>query len=81
MELEAFKNQVEKETGVPASLLTGETPEEISARAKALLAYKKEHEVKTPWQEFAEHINAQIENDNRATVGFLSKAGKAYKGD
>lgn len=42
MNLEELKQAIVKETGIPASLLKGETIEENIALAKALLAYKKE---------------------------------------
>ncbi len=46
MNIEELKQRIEHETGVPASLLDGETGEETIAKAKALLAYKRQHEVK-----------------------------------
>lgn len=44
MNMENLKRAIEQRTGVPASLLTGETAEENIAQAKALLAYKREAE-------------------------------------
>ena len=38
---EFIRQEIEKVSGVPASLLTGETLEENIAQAKAMLAYKK----------------------------------------
>lgn len=48
MNIEELKQRIEQDTGVPASLLNGETAEENIAKAKALLAYKREHEVQKP---------------------------------
>lgn len=62
MNLENLKNEIEQRTGVPASLLSGETPEENIAQAKALLAYKREHEAqqpKTTAEQFADWMNAR----------------------
>lgn len=42
MELDALKQLISDKTGIPKDMLTGETAEENVARAKALLAYKKE---------------------------------------
>ena len=60
MSLEELKQEIELQTGVPASLLIGETAEENIAQAKALLAYKREAEAqkpKSPREQFAEWIN------------------------
>ena len=62
MILEELKANIEKQTGVPACLLTGETAEENIAQAKALLAYKREAEAqkpKTTKEQFAEWMNAR----------------------
>lgn len=48
MNLEDLKNEIEQRTGVPATLLTGETAEENVSQAKALLAYKREYEAQQP---------------------------------
>lgn len=48
MTLDVIKEMIEQRTGVPASLLTGETAEENIAQAKAILAYKREHEAQRP---------------------------------
>jgi len=42
MELDELKQLISDKTGIPKDMLTGETAEENVARAKALLAYKKE---------------------------------------
>ena len=62
MTLEELKQEIEQRTGVQASLLKGETAEENIAYAKAVLAFRKEHEAKRPktaGEQFAEWYNAQ----------------------
>lgn len=62
MNLEELKNEIEQRTGIPAKLLTGETPEENISQAKALLAYKREHEAQQPKstaEQFADWLNAK----------------------
>lgn len=46
MTLEEIKTEISNRTGIPAELLTGETAEENIAKAKALLAYKRECSIK-----------------------------------
>lgn len=48
MTTEELKQEIEQRTGVPATLLTGETAEENIAQAKAFLAYKREYEQQRP---------------------------------
>lgn len=48
MTIEEIRQRIEKETGIPASLLIGETAEETISQAKALLAYKREAEDPEP---------------------------------
>lgn len=48
MNIDELKTAIEQGTGVPASLLTGETAEENIAQAKAFLAFKKESEAHSP---------------------------------
>ena len=48
MDINELKSEVETRTGIPATLLTGETTEEIIAKAKAILAFKKEQEAEAP---------------------------------
>lgn len=49
------KQEISDATGIPAELLTGDTPEENIARAKALLAYRSEAtRPQTPAEQFAE---------------------------
>lgn len=62
MNIEELKQRIEQDTGVPASLLNGETAEENIAKAKALLAYKREHTVQEPKntkEQFADWFRAQ----------------------
>lgn len=48
MTTEELKQEIAQRTGVPVVLLTGENAEENIAQAKALLAYKREHEAQQP---------------------------------
>lgn len=60
MDINELKKEVEVRTGVPAPLLTGETSEEVIAKAKALLAFKRETEQSAPQstaQQFASWLN------------------------
>lgn len=65
MLLDELKLTIEKQTGVPASLLTGETAEENIVQAKAFLAYKRNAEqeaearrTKSAKEAFADWMNA-----------------------
>lgn len=61
MTIEELKQEIEQRTGVSACLLNGETAEENIAQAKAVLAYKKEHEAqrtKTAAEQFGAWFNA-----------------------
>lgn len=72
MNLENLKNEIEQRTGVPASLLSGETPEENIAQAKAFLAYKREYteqQPKTAREQFADWMNAKQGIDPEDTEG------------
>lgn len=69
-EIKQIKQTIEQRTGVPASLLTGETAEEIIAQAKALIAYKREYEQqrpKTTAEQFSDWIGGQLENTDGQT--------------
>lgn len=57
MTTEEVKQEIAQSTGIPVTLLTGETAEENIAQAKALLAYKREHEAQQP-KSHAEHFKA-----------------------
>lgn len=67
MTTEELKQAIEQRTGIPASLLTGETAEENIARAKALLALKKEREAERP-KTAAEQFSAWL-NQGAADPG------------
>ena len=74
MTLDELKQSIEQRTGVPASLLHGETAEENIAQAKALLAYKRECEQqrpKTTAERFAEWAGEQLEDRQRQTAEAL----------
>lgn len=71
MTTEELKQEIAQRTGVPAVLLTGETAEENIAQAKALLAYKREHEAqrpKTAQEQFSDWLGAQVEERDRQTA-------------
>lgn len=60
-ELQAFKRKISEQTGVPLPLLTGETPEENIALARALLALRAQNEKGEPKaarDRFAEELQA-----------------------
>ena len=72
MTIEEIKNEIEKNTGVPGYLLTGETAEELLAQAKALLAYREQKKQKSPAEQFADWIGGQLEERDKqiaATFG------------
>lgn len=74
MDINELKNEVEARTGIPVSLLTGETSEEVIAKAKAILAFKKEHAAEapqTPAQQFAKWMQAT------QGIGEADEAGQA----
>ena len=72
MSIEELKQIIEQRTGVPASLLTGETAEENIAQAKAILAYKRDLDTQTPrtaQEQFAEWLNASQGKEAQDTAG------------
>ena len=72
MSIEELKQIIEQRTGVPASLLTGETAEENIAQAKAILAYKRDLDTQTPrtaQDQFAEWLNASQGKEAQDTAG------------
>lgn len=72
MNLEDLKKEIEQRTGIPAALLSGETPEENIEQANALLAYKKDTELQRPKhtrEQFAAWINAQQGIETQDTAG------------
>lgn len=48
MTLEDLKTEIEQRTGIPATILNGESAEELIAHAKALHAYRKQHQADAP---------------------------------
>lgn len=65
MNMEDVKLRIERDTGVPASLLTGETTEECIVQAKALLTLKRKYEYQPPQQksaqeQFADWMRARL---------------------
>ena len=56
------KTMISDRLGIPADLLKGETPEEDLATAKALIAFRREHEAqrpKTTAEQFGEWMREQ----------------------
>lgn len=83
MTIDELKQQIEQRTGVPASLLNGETAEENIAQAKAMLAYKKQHEAERPKsnaEKFGEWFRAAqgIEEQDAAGAA-LQEVAEAYR--
>lgn len=63
MDIEELKRTIETRTGVPASLLTAETQEEILAQARAVLNIKPNQTAKTEQstrEQFAEWFGLQM---------------------
>ena len=74
MTVEELKKTIEDRAGVPANLLKGETHEETIAQAKALVAYKREHDQKiqkTTAEQFADYMAGFVESSNRRTADIL----------
>ena len=72
MTTEDIKNRIQETLGVPASLLTGETEEELIAQAKALLIYRRDAEAKRPkttTEQFIDFMNAREGNEQPDTTG------------
>lgn len=61
MTIEEYKQTVEHITGVPASLLTGETTEEVTAQVKALFVYINGKQ--STAEQFANWFKANSETD------------------
>ncbi len=65
---EEIKKEISVRTGIPETLLTGETAEENIAYAKAILAYKKDSEPqrsKTTAEQFSDWLGGQLEEKDR----------------
>ena len=85
--IDEIKQAIEQRAGVPASLLTGETAEEVIATAKALLAYKKETDAQRPRsmaEQFSDWMNARegIEQPDTAAQALadIEKAARVEAG-
>lgn len=77
MNLEELKQIIEQQTNIPASLLTGETIEENIARAKSLLAYRREHEStreKSTGEQFSAWMNSRTENGDQEDAATVALA-------
>ena len=86
MNLEEMKKYIEEATGVPADkLLTGDTPEENMAKAKAILAYVKytggtgATQKKTTREQFAEFAGNMFERMDRSQEVFADQLRKGLK--
>lgn len=75
MTTEEVKQEIAQRAGIPETLLTGESVEENIAQAKAILAYKREHETqrtKTTQEQFSDWLGGRLEGMNKqraATLG------------
>lgn len=71
MSMTEVNAEIEALTGVPASLLTGETAEENIALARALIAYKNESSTTNPQEpeaQFAEWFKQEMRNPLQFTA-------------
>lgn len=87
MTIDELKQQIEQRTGVPASLLNGETWEENIAQAKALLAYRKQGEAERPKsnaEKFGEWFNAlqgvEEQDEAGAALNEIAEAARVDAG-
>lgn len=67
MNLEEIRAQIEIRSGVPISLLTGETTEEVIAQAKAFISLKREYKQKAAKDartDFAEWASSEMGEEN-----------------
>lgn len=74
MTTEEVKQEIAQSTGIPVTLLTGETVEENIAQAKAILAYKREHETqqaKTTQEQFSDWLGGRLEGINKQRAAIL----------
>lgn len=88
MTLEDIKKQIEQKTGVPASLLTGETAEEAISQAKALLSYRGQNspeKVKSTEEKFADWFRAsqgiEEQDEESAALAEIAEAARIAAGD
>ena len=71
MNIDEIKTAIEQGTGVPVSLLTGETAEENKAQAKAILAFKKDYKAQhgSTHEQFGAWFNAVQGIETQDTAG------------
>jgi len=71
--IDSLKAEINRRTGVPVSLLDGNTPEEILTKARSLLAYRSQAEVKRPKsnaEKFASWFHSQFgEEESKDEAG------------
>lgn len=78
---DAQRQDLEKVTGVPATLLTGDTIEENLALAKALNAYKdsmQAQEPTTPAGKFAAWFNANYTGNSDYIIAGLEEEARKH---
>jgi len=87
MQLEEIKMTIEKQTGIPAALLNGETAQENIALARAYLKYKAEQggkTRKTPREQFYEWMNVEDEKNallSQIEAELISEVSKSGTGN
>lgn len=77
-----IKALIEERAGIPAHLLTGETPEENIAQAKALIAYRRDAGGRgTTRQQFAAWLNQEDQaNTDAAALAALAEIERQQAG-
>ena len=71
MTTDELKNLISQNTGIPAEMLTGETPEENITRARQLLAFKRDNSTQAPadpGEQFASWIRSQTGEPEEVTT-------------
>ncbi len=83
MTIDELKQQIEQRAGLPASLLKGETPEEILTAAEALLTYKQQCEEERPKstaEQFSAWFNAVQGTEEQDTAAkALAEIADSYR--
>ena len=87
MILNELKTVIEEKTGVPASLLTGKTAEEIISQARALLELKSKDEAERPKstrEQFAEWLSIKqgevLDDPENAALAEIAEAVRVENG-
>ena len=87
MILNELKTVISERTGMPASLLTGQTAEEIISQARALLELKSKNEVERPKstrEQFAEWLSIKqgevLEDPENAALSEIAEAVRVENG-